>query len=127
MDLETESLKFEWGQLFASPWEAVVDGMAQRARAEGLAQEVDGRMLTWMAGDAPAVRYIFIDDPSDFGAVRAVYTDASNARVPVCFVVVRQPDESDDRGGVIFDIFRLSPKSYLWHFNRVYTPPERVR
>jgi hypothetical protein len=123
MDLETESLKYEWGRLFASPWEAVVDGMDQRAGADGLTQEVDGWTLTWMAGDAPVVRYVFIDDPSDFGAVRAVYTDESNARVPVCFVVVRQPDETDDRGDVIFDIFRMSPKSYLWHFNRVYTAP----
>jgi hypothetical protein len=29
------------------------------------------------------------------------------------------------RGDVIFDIFRLSPQSYLWHFNRVYTPPKK--
>jgi hypothetical protein len=32
---------------------------------------------------------------------------------------------SDTRGDIIFDIFRLSPQSYLWHFNRVYTRPEQ--
>lgn len=123
MDTGTEPLKYDWGRLFASPWPDRVAGMAERAEAEGLAQTVAGRTLTWTADGDAVVRYIFVDDPSDFAAIRAIYTDESNARVPVCFVIVRQPDESDDRGDVIFDIFRLSPRSYLWHFDRVYTPP----
>jgi hypothetical protein len=49
--------------------------------------------------------------------------DDANISAPVCFIVVRQPDPTDDRGDILFDIFRLSPQSYLWHFNRVYTPP----
>jgi len=36
-----------------------------------------------------------------------------------------QQDPSDTRGDVIFDIFRMSPHSYLWHFNRVHTQPEQ--
>jgi hypothetical protein len=97
--------------------------MAARAANNGMTQEVSGRSLTWLAGGRPAARYVFIDDPSDFDAVRRVYEDESNARVPVCFVIVKQPDESETRGDVVFDIFRLSPRSYLWHFFRVYTPP----
>ncbi|MFQ5529181.1 MAG: hypothetical protein ACE5FP_02415 [Gemmatimonadota bacterium] len=98
--------------------------MANRAADNGLTKEVEERQLSWLAGGETAVRLIFVADPSDFHAIRKIYEDESNARVPVCFVIVRQPDESDSRGEVIFDIFRLSPKSYLWHFHRVYTPPQ---
>jgi len=31
--------------------------------------------------------------------------------------------QEDRNGSLIFDIFRMSPHSYLWHFNRVYTRP----
>ena len=114
---------YEWGLLFDSPWDEFVRSMAERAQESGLSQEVAGRSLSWLSGGRVACRFIFVDDPSDFASIRSVYEDETNARVPVCFVIVRQPDESDDRGEVIFDIFRLSPKSYLWHFHRVYTPP----
>lgn len=114
---------YEWGLLFASPWEELVRSMAERAGESGLSQEVVGRSLSWLSGGRVACRFIFVDDPSDFGSIRAVYEDEANARVPVCFIIVRQPDESERRGDVVFDIFRLSPKSYLWHFHRVYTPP----
>ena len=115
---------YEWGRLFASPWEEIVRTMASRAADNGLNQDVRGRWLSWSAGDELAARFIFVEDPSDFDAIRRIYEDESNARVPACFIIVRQPDESDTRGEVIFDIFRLSPKSYLWHFHRVYTPPQ---
>ena len=116
-------LVYEWGRLFASPWEHIVRSMAARASENGLAQTAGPRRLDWMAGPDITVRFIFVDDPSDFDAVRQIYTEESNASIPACFVIVRQPDESDTRGEIIFDIFRLSPKSYLWHFHRVYTRP----
>lgn len=114
---------YAWGRLFASPWDEVVEGMAERARENGLSQVADGRYLNWMGDDGIAARFIFVDDPSDFGSVRRIYDDESNTHVPVTFIVVKQPDEDETRGDVVFDIFRLSPKSYLWHHNRVYTPP----
>jgi hypothetical protein len=118
---------YEWGKLFASPWANLVSGMEQRAAAMGLEQTVDrkGRALTWSAHGADRVRYIFVPEPGDIGAVREVFNDNANIRVAVCFVVVRQPDESETRGDIVFDIFRMTPESYLWHFNRVYTPPKR--
>lgn len=54
MNLDTESLKYEWGRLFASPWDAVVDGMAERARADGLAQEVQSYLWHFNRVYAPA-------------------------------------------------------------------------
>jgi len=119
-----ESTCYAWGTLFASPWAELARAMASRAEERGLVQEAGDHRLDWKSADQPRVRFLFIDDPSDFETVRRIYTDESNARVPDCFVIVRQPDESETRGEVVFDIFRLSPKSYLWHFHRVYTPPE---
>lgn len=120
---QDESRIYEWGRLFASSWPEIRTGMEERAASQGLTQTASGRTLSWLDGERTAVRYIFVDDPSDFDAIRRIYADESNARVPVCFVIVRQPDESETRGDIVFDIFRLSPKSYLWHFYRVYTPP----
>jgi hypothetical protein len=115
---------YQWGLIFASPWDDIVKEMSRRAANNGLTQEASERILTWMREGHPAVRYIFVDDPSDFDAIRRIYTDDTNARIPLAFVIVKQPDESETRGETVFDIFRLSPKSYLWHFFRVFTPPE---
>jgi len=87
-------------------------------------QTLEGNRIVWAHDGAERVRWPFVDDPSDVGAIRNIYIDDDTVRAPTCFVVVRQPDPSDDRGDVIFDIFRLNPDSYLWHFNRVYTPPK---
>jgi hypothetical protein len=114
---------YEWGALFARDWDALVTGMSARADALGLSQEVREHVLVWKRGPDEECRWIFVGDPSSIDEVRAVYSDDENIRSPSCFVVVKQPDPSDDRGDVIFDIFRLSPRSYLWHFNRVYTRP----
>jgi hypothetical protein len=101
--------------------------MRSKAAEAGCTQEPGDGCLVWKREQADQVKYVFVDDPSDIDAVRSVFNDDSNVRVPVCFVVVQQPDESETRGDVVFDIFRLSRKSYLWHFYRVYAPPTRGR
>jgi len=120
-----DRLNHKWGRLFASPWDDVVSEMASRAAASGLTQRESERQLSWMREGTVLVRFVFIEDPSNFDAVGRIFADESNAVIPACFVIVRQPDESETRGDIVFDIFRLSPKSYLWHFHRVYTPPTR--
>jgi hypothetical protein len=120
MDEET---CFEWGNLFASPWDDLVNGMEARAREMGLTQDLDGKDLIWRDGGEDRVKYCFVSDPSRIEDVRRIFNDESNAALAVCFIVVRQPDASETRGDIVFDIFRMSPESYLWHFYRVYTPP----
>ena len=119
----SEAACYEWAKLFASPWEELVQGMAAKADAVGLSQEAGEHHLTWTSGGRITAKFVFVDDPSDLTAIRRVFTDEYTPRVPACFVVVRQPDTGDTRGDVIFDIFKLSPRSYLAHENRVYTPP----
>ena len=115
---------YRWGELFVGDWDTLVTGMSTRAGAMGLTQEERDGTLIWNRGPNEECRWVFIKDPSDIESVRAVYSDGENVRSPSCFVVVKQPDPSETRGDVVFDIFRLSPESYLWHFNRVYTRPK---
>jgi hypothetical protein len=116
---------YEWAKIFNSPWEALVDSMSQRAKAMGLSQEEKHSTLIWLKDANEQCRWLFVNDPSDIQAIRQVFNSEDNVKSPACFVVVRQPDPSDERGNIIFDIFRLNPQSYLWHFNRVYTPPKK--
>ncbi len=119
-----EDTCYEWGNLFASPWDELVDGMRLRANQMGLAQELDGGDLIWRMGTEIKMKYCFVPDPSDITNIRRIFNDESNTEVPMCFLIVRQPDPSETRGAIVFDIFRMSPESYLWHFYRVYTPPD---
>jgi hypothetical protein len=120
----TEEACYEWGNLFAAPPAERTGGMASKAAAAGCTQEAGAGWLTWQrAGDVVA-KIWFIDDPTAFAEVRRVFNDGDTPHVPESFVVVRQPDARDTRGTVVFDIFRLSPGSYLTHENRVYTPPK---
>lgn len=115
---------YRWGEMFEKPWNSLAAGMANRAKTLGLTQEKRDKVLIWLKGASEECRWIFVDDPSDVECIRAVFNDDENVQSPACFVVVKQPDPSDSRGDVIFDIFRLNAQSLLWHFNRVYTPPK---
>ena len=123
----TEPECHAWGLLFAAPWDSIVGGMADKATAAGLAQQVHEHTLTWLRGTRPVAIYFFLDDPTDLAAVRRLFDDSRIPQVPVAFAIVRQIHERDPRGDVVFDIFRLSPQSYLTHENRVYTPPRGAR
>jgi hypothetical protein len=115
---------YAWGNLFASPWADLVSGMNVRATAMGLSQEVVGQEIFWLSRGTPKAKFCFVEDPSDIDAIRRIFNDEGNVSQPACYIVVRQHDPFEERGDIIFDIFRMSPESYLWHFNRVYTPPE---
>ena len=116
---------YKWGEMFVQDSESLARDMAGRAGAMGLDQENRNGILVWNEGARENCRWVFVEDPSDIERIRAVYSNDENVQSPCCFVVVKQPDPSDTRGDVIFDIFRMSPKSYLWHFNRVYTRPKK--
>lgn len=116
---------YAWAEIFNSPWDSLVDAMSQRAAALGLEQIISRKTLIWLKTDKEQSRWIFIKDPSDITSIRDIFNNDENVKSPSCFIVVQQPDSSDDRGDIIFDIFRLNQESYLWHFNRVYTPPKK--
>lgn len=115
---------YEWANIFISPWDTLSERMAQRAEVMGLSQTQSQSVLIWSKEGQEHCRWVFINDPSDIQAVRDIFNNDEHVQSPSCFVVVKQPDPSDDRGDIIFDIFRFNSQSYLWHFNRVYTPPK---
>jgi hypothetical protein len=114
-----------WGELFAGDWSDLSAGMSERAKAIGLIQEESEDIFIWKRGSKEECRWVFINDPSDIESVRAIFLSDENIKSPNCFIVVKQPDPTDSRGDIIFDIFRMNRKSYLWHFNRVYTKPKK--
>lgn len=115
---------YKWGKLFNLEKEKRAAGMAKRANALKLIQKEENDILIWNNETLEKCRWIFVKDPSDIEAIRSVYANDDNIKSPACYIVVTQPDPSDDRGDIIFDIFRLNPQSYLWHFNRVFTQPK---
>ena len=119
-DLES----YKWGEIFASPWDVLVLRMAERSETMGMEQEIQNDTIVWHRDSSEECRWVFISDPSDTERIRAVYNDDENTRSPACYIVVKQPDPSDSRGEIIFDIFRMNSQSLLWHFNRVYTRPK---
>jgi len=120
MDLEE---CYKWGELFNREWNSLVKGMAERAQILGLIQEETKGILIWKKEVKEQCRWVFVEDPSDIESIRNIYSNDRNIKSPACYIVVKQPDKSDDRGDIIFDIFRLNSISYLWHFNRVFTKP----
>ena len=114
---------YAWGEIFASPPERRAERLAARARELGLVQEAQGDALVWMRDGEEITRWVFVPDPGDLERVRAIFADQGHVTSPRCLVVVTQKDEPDTRGDVVFDMFELSPRSYLSHFNRVFTRP----
>lgn len=117
---------YKWGDLFDSDWESLVNGMAARAQTLGLSQQIEHDALVWSSEDDEQCRWLFLPDPSDIQRVRSIFANDRHVNSPACYIVVRQPDPSDDRGDVIFDIFRIDSESCLWHFNRVFTSPKHA-
>ena len=114
---------YKWGELFNRECMSMVKGMAERAEILGLVQEEIKGILIWKKDKTEQCRWVYVEDPSNAESIRDIYANDQNIKSPTCFIVVRQPDPSDDRGEIIFDIFRLNRQSYLWHFNRVFTKP----
>ena len=116
---------YKWGEIFNRDWNSLINDMAERAEILGLTQEENNGILIWKKEKTEQCRWVFVDDPSDVESIRTIYSNDRNIDSPTCYIVVKQPDPSDDRGEIIFDIFRLNAQSYLWHFNRVFTRPEK--
>ncbi len=115
-----EEDNYAWGHLFNASWQVTTAGMSEKAVGFGLVQEDRKPYLIWKRDGRENCRWAFVKDPSEIKTVQALYNDPDNAETPACYIVVKQPDETDDRGDVIFDIFQMTPKSYLQHHNRVY-------
>ncbi len=90
-DAMDEEACYRWGELFASPWPELVEGMRARSAEMGLEQEAGENWINWTRGGTIRARFTFVDDPSDIEAIRNVYNDPANTAVPTCFVSCGSP------------------------------------
>ncbi len=104
-----------WAKLFASSKDALTEGLAERAEKFGCKQSVDGNAFLWVADGRLELMLAHVPDPKDLDKIAAIYDDIAKHKPPLTFAMVnQQPD-----GGSEWDLFRLWPKRYMDHCNRV--------
>jgi hypothetical protein len=111
------SKKHKWGRIFSLPLPRIGEALAPLAERHGFRQQVKKDYILWLGkSKKPAAMFCFIADPSELAQVKKVYDRISLFSPRVTFAVVHQ--KADGPG--IYDIFRMSERSYLEHHNRVY-------
>jgi hypothetical protein len=111
------SRKHKWGRIFASPIPCIADALAPLAERHRCRQQVKTDHILWLGkSKKPEAMFCFITNPSDLVQVKRVYNRIAKISPRVTFAIVHQ--RSDGVG--VYDIFRMSERSYLEHHNRVY-------
>jgi len=102
-----------WAELLAGSVEGVHNQLSVLAAQHDCEQTVVGEMVRWTSSDGKVEAAFFIlPEPADIEAMIHIYEQIPLSRCPVSFVFVEC-----DRPG-LYDIFRLSARSYLEHHNQ---------
>lgn len=111
------SKKYTWERIFASPFPTVVGALAPYAERADCTQLTEEQTIFWLdKNQGLKAMFCLVPDPSELDLVREVYERVAKRKPLVTFVIVHQ--KKDGVGN--YDIFRLSPLSYLEHHNRVF-------
>lgn len=103
----------QWAQLLTGPFKGVAAALAALATEHSCTQTVSDYLIQWTNSDGQLeVQFFILPNSKDINAIISVYEQVRATRCPVSFVFT--PSE---RPGV-FDIFRLSARSYLEHHNQ---------
>lgn len=102
-----------WAELLTGSIEGVYDQLRSLAGQHDCKQSVEDETVKWTSakGELQAMFFV-LPEPGDIEAVIHIYEKIRCSRCPVSFVFVEC-----DRPG-LFDIFRLSARSYLEHHNQ---------
>lgn len=102
-----------WAELLAGPVQGVLDQLDVLARGHQCTQAVDGNTARWAnpSGELEA-QFVVLPDPSDIDGFVRIYEGIRERNCPVSFVFLN----CEERG--VYDIFRLSARSYLEHHNQ---------
>ena len=102
-----------WAELLAGPIEGVYDQLSTLAGQHDCKQTVKDKTVQWTSADGELQAAFFVlPEPGDIEAVIHIYEKIRHSRCSVSFVFVEC-----DRPG-LYDIFRLSARSYLEHHNQ---------
>lgn len=102
-----------WAKLLAGPVEDVFEQLNTLAAQHDCTQTVEDGTVRWAGADGQLQAMFFLlPEPADIEAVIGIYERVRQSRCPVSFVFV-----ACDRSG-LYDIFRLSERSYLEHHNQ---------
>ncbi|UCD49369.1 MAG: hypothetical protein JSW27_17780 [Phycisphaerales bacterium] len=103
----------QWAELLAGPAAAVIDHLAALAAQHGCVQAASDHAAHWAnpQGHVEA-QFFLLPDPGDIDAYIAIYERIRATGCPVSFVFVERDEFR------VYDIFRLSARSYLEHHNQ---------
>jgi len=102
-----------WAELLAGPIEGVYNQLSALADQHNCEQTVKDETVQWASADGELQAMFFVlPEPADIEAVIQIYEKIHRSQCPVSFVFVKS-----DRPG-LYDIFRLSARSYLEHHNQ---------
>jgi len=103
----------EWAALLSGPVEGVVEQLGVLAAQHDCSQTVDEGVVQWADGAGGVQAQFFIlPEPGEIDAYVAIYRRIRETGCPVSFVFVRCDEFR------VFDVFRLSARSYLEHHNQ---------
>lgn len=103
----------EWAKLLAGPIEGVYDQLNALAAQYDCEQTAEDGMVLWTgSNDKLEAAFFILAEPSYIEAVIGIYEYICQSGCPVSFVFVEC-----ERPG-LYDIFRLSARSYLEHHNQ---------
>jgi len=103
----------EWAELLSGPIEGVYDQLSALASQYNCKQTVEDGIVQWTGShDKVEAAFFVLAEPASIEAVIDIYETIRRNLCPVTFVFVEC-----DRPG-LYDIFRLSARSYLEHHNQ---------
>ncbi len=100
-----------WARLLGAPRTDVTGRLAAMAFDHGCSQEEDVA-LVWHDSAGVQAMFHVLPDPQDLAAFVNIYHEIARRECPVTFVFVAQDQP------LVYDIFRLSARSYLEHHNQ---------
>ncbi len=111
------SRKNTWGKIFSSSLPEIAKALTPYAAKAECTQKIRKTTVDWFDGNgALQAMFCIVPEPSDLKAIRSIYNRIAKFSPEYTYVIVHQ--KPDGIGN--YDIFCLTPESYLNHCNRVY-------
>ncbi|MBN1506656.1 MAG: hypothetical protein JW955_07410 [Sedimentisphaerales bacterium] len=103
----------EWAELLDGPVDPVINQLDSLAAGHACVQTVSDSLVQWANGDGQIEAQFFIlPEPGEIDALVRMYQQIRESHCPVSFVFVKRDEFR------VYDIFRLSARSYLEHHNQ---------